>query len=144
MSSVGLQLYWAVGRAAAAQGWNWVPGMTDAFAGHDYCASDAYLVHLESSLLHQGTIHGAVHPTRTGHGVLANLLLRAAVFRPDLPHWRARLVVEQVRIEPDFRGIPLQREDQVPGPDETGEPVPPPPPSDRYGSTSRCARSATG
>ena len=132
MSSVGLQLYWAVGRAAAAQGWNWVPGMTDAFDGHDYCASDPYLVHLEPSLFEQGTIDGAVHPTRSGHAAFANLLLTAAMFRPELPYWRARLVVEQVRVEHDFHGVPLEREEQDPGPAETGEPIPPPPPSDRY------------
>jgi hypothetical protein len=133
MAGVGLQLYWATGRAAVANGWNWVPGMSNAFAGHDYCASDPYLVSLEASLLRQGTIFGAVHPNTIGHAKLANLLLDAIVFRPQLPHWHARLVVQDVRVEPDFHGPTLRRADQTgPGAEETGQPPPPPPPSDRY------------
>jgi len=130
MATVGLQLYWAVGRAAAAQGWNWVPGMTDAFAGRDYCAPKPLLVRLESSLLRQGTIHGAVHPTRAGQLKLGDLLARSIVFRPDLPHWRAKLVVEQVFVDPAFKDTTRLRKPQPTDP--TGQPVLPPPPSDKY------------
>jgi hypothetical protein len=128
MYTAGLQLYWAVGRAAASQGWNWVPGMTQAFTGHDYCADDHLLVRLETSLLEQGTIDGAVHPTRAGQAALGNLLLGSVVFRPRFPHWRAKLVVEQVRVT----GSSLRREAGSPTDDDTGQPPPPPPPSDRY------------
>jgi hypothetical protein len=133
IASVGLQLFWATGRAAAANGWNWVPGMSNAFAGHDYCASDPYFVSLEASLGRQGNIFGAVHPNTTGHAKLANLLLDAIVFRPQLPHWHARLVVQDVRVEPGVHGTTPRRADQTgPGTEETGQPPPPPPPSDRY------------
>ena len=132
MAGVGLQLYWAVGRAAAASGWNWVPGMSNAFAGHDYCAAEPYLVSIERSMVQQGTYFGAVHPTRTGHVALANLLLDSIRFRPSLPHWRARVVVQSVRVEPGVQNT-LRRAEQGPGRDETGELPPPPPPSDKYG-----------
>jgi hypothetical protein len=132
MYTVGNQLYWAVGRAAASQGWNWVPGMTDAFAGHSYCTDDPYLVHLESSLVQQGTIHGAVHPTRAGHASLANLLLRSIVFRPDLPHWRARLVVEAVRVSADLRSVGAAPEPPVQDPGDTDEPPHDPPADDEW------------
>ncbi len=131
MAQVGLQLYWATGRAASASGWNWVPGMSKAFTGHDYCAATPYLVSLESSLLRQGTIFGAVHPTRTGHATFANLLLDSVVFRPALPHWRAKLVVRSVRVDSGV-WTARSREAQEPDPGDTGEPVPPPPPSDRF------------
>ena len=127
MYTAGLQLYWAVGRAAADQGWNWVPGMTAAFEGHDYCAADPRLVQLETSLLEQGTIHGAVHPTRAGQAALGDLLQRSVVFRSRFPHWHAKLVVEQVRVT----NSTLRREPGQPT-DDTGEPPPAPPPSDRY------------
>jgi hypothetical protein len=131
MAMVGLQLYWAVGRAAAAGGWNWVPEMSDAFSGHDYCAGDPYLVRLESSFVGQGTIFGTAHPTRVGHATFANALLDAIVFRPEVPRWRVKLVVERVRVERGFRGTTLRAAPKI-GPEQTGEPARALPPSDRY------------
>jgi hypothetical protein len=126
MYRVGTRLNWALGSAAAEQGWNWVPGMAEAFDGRDYCARDSLLVRLESSLLRQGNRSGAVHPTQAGHGVLANLLLRSIVFRPEFPHWRAKLVVEQVRVESAYTDVATPE----PPPDRGDPPKPLPPGSD--------------
>lgn len=99
MYSVGLRFAEEIRRAAARNGWNYVPGMSARFAGHDYRKSDSYLRRLEESFSMQGTVHGAVHPNEPGHRVLAGLLTRSVVLgRGPVPDFRARIEVEQVRV----------------------------------------------
>ena len=131
IATTGRRLWWALGRAAAEQGWNYVPEMSAAFAGHEYCADDRFLVRLEESFIGQGNVDGTVHPNRAGHRRLGAILRDAIVFRPQFPHWRARLVVEGVRVDESFEDV-RRRAAVEPQADDSGEPKPPPAPSDSY------------
>jgi hypothetical protein len=100
--SVGGRFAEEMRRAAARNGWNFVPGMTEAFDHHDYCSPHSYLNKLEQSLQHQGTIDGAVHPNPAGYRHMAALLLPAIVLgRDPTPRWHVKLTIEQLRIGPD-------------------------------------------
>ena len=115
MYQIGARLNWSLQSASSRNGWNFVPGMTERFLDHHYCARASYFTSLESSVRQQGGIHGAVHPNLHGHGQLADLLLDAIVLgRPRAPHWRATITVEQAKVMP-------------------GPPAPPPPNSGRPG-----------
>jgi hypothetical protein len=67
-----------VSRAAAAQGWSFVAGAQARFALHGYCAGEPWVVRYEESLLAQGDANGTLHPNRSGHAALAELLLHCA------------------------------------------------------------------
>jgi lysophospholipase L1-like esterase len=66
-----------VGRAAATQGWSFVAGAQARFASHGYCAAEPWVVRYEESLLAQGDANGTLHPNRSGHAALAELLVTA-------------------------------------------------------------------
>ncbi len=120
MADVGGRLNAQIRLAAARNGWSYLAGMTDGFAGHPYCARDGFLVSLEASFARQGNRDGAVHPNRSGHRVLRNLLDRGVVLdRPAYPHRRVTITVERLRIGEGFP--PRARLDLTA---LSGEPVP--------------------
>ena len=71
-----------VSRATAAHGWSFVAGGQARFSLHGYCAAEPWVVRYEESLLAQGDANGTLHPNRSGHAALAELLLTA--LRSDL------------------------------------------------------------
>lgn len=52
---------------ATSRGWSFVDGIFAGFSGHGYCADDHWTYHPEESLLFQGDVSGAAHPTISGH-----------------------------------------------------------------------------
>jgi hypothetical protein len=63
-----------VERAAAANGWVFVPGLAQALSTHGYCADEHWVVRYEESKSRQTNRDGTLHPNGAGHRVLADLL----------------------------------------------------------------------
>lgn len=56
--------------AADRQGWIYVGGIVEGFAGHGYCMGDSsFFIGAEESCLHQGDFDGTMHPNFFGHRV---------------------------------------------------------------------------
>jgi hypothetical protein len=73
----GRKLNATLARVAKVKGWTFMYGLTDKFAGHDYCADDPYYVRYVKSFQIQGTRDGAFHPTGAGHSEYQRLLSNA-------------------------------------------------------------------
>lgn len=75
-----------VADAAEAHGWTLIDGIFAAFAGHGYCADDAWVRRLQDSFRMQAQEFGTAHPTSAGHGTIrAQYLaaLKAEMYRLD-------------------------------------------------------------
>lgn len=70
--------------AAAAHGWNFVDGISEAYAENGYCATDHWIVRIGESLLSQRDHMGTAHPNRDGHLVYRDALRAAALPEPGL------------------------------------------------------------
>jgi hypothetical protein len=125
-SEIGYQLNELIHREAIRNGFYSVPGITEAFRGHGYCAgkllhvpvegfrvpimvgSDSYFVGLTQSLIEQGDIEGALHPNLRGHQAIRDALLRAmASEKPDrAATHRVTVLLQQLRFDvPSFAEI---------------------------------------
>lgn len=70
--------------AAAAHGWSFVDGISDAYAENGYCATDHWIVRIGESLLAQRDHMGTAHPDRDGHLVYRDALRAAALPEPGV------------------------------------------------------------
>ncbi len=74
----------AMHNAANAYGWNFVDGISDAYAENGYCATDHWIVRIGESLLAQRDHMGTAHPNRDGHLVYRDALQAAATPEPGV------------------------------------------------------------
>jgi GDSL-like Lipase/Acylhydrolase family len=58
-------------RSAAERhdGWTYIDGINEGFAGHGYCEDDTFWIGAEQSCRGQGDFEGTMHPNFNGHGV---------------------------------------------------------------------------
>jgi lysophospholipase L1-like esterase len=80
---------------AGANGWNFIEGIADGFAGHGYCSEKSFYVFAEESCRKQGDFEGMMHPTADGAKVYSKRIadtLRRRLFprefdldSPDVP-----------------------------------------------------------
>ena len=86
-------------RAAVRWNWNYVGGVTEAFAPHAYCSGSPWFTHIEESYRQEGSEDGASHPTPAGYAGFRDVLARAVVVdRSTSPSFSVRLAIERVRV----------------------------------------------
>lgn len=98
IGSQGYALDSRIQQAAKAYGWNYVGGITKAFAGHSYCASHSYFRHFEGSYQLEGSKEGTLHPNHRGHQVIGEHLLHAIVLPRQFPTKRVTITFTQVEV----------------------------------------------
>ncbi len=59
---------------AADEGWNFIGGVYDAYAGHGYCADDHWITRFDETFLNQGNHTGVVHPNPSGQAAYRDLI----------------------------------------------------------------------
>lgn len=79
LGAIGTGLNAVIAAACLRNGWNNVFGVFERFQGKGYCQSSntRYFRRIPESLSIQGNINGAIHPNRTGHEIVRDLLDRA-------------------------------------------------------------------
>jgi Ca2+-binding RTX toxin-like protein len=66
----------------ATKKWVLVPGTTQAFAKHGYCARNTWFRSIRYSLLYQGDTEGSFHPNRAGHFYAYALPIERELVKP--------------------------------------------------------------
>ncbi len=59
---------------ALDEGWNFIGGVYDAFAGHGYCADDHWITRFDETFRNQGNHTGVVHPNPKGQAAYRDLI----------------------------------------------------------------------
>lgn len=95
----GRQLNAELQRLAWRFDWNYIGGVTEAFAPHAYCSSSRWFNRIEDSFRQQGNREGTAHPNRRGHEAYRDAFTRAVVvdYRKS-PSYRVALTIHRVRL----------------------------------------------
>lgn len=95
----GRQLNAELQRLAWRFDWNYIGGVTEAFAPHAYCSSSRWFNRIEDSFRRQGNREGTAHPNRRGHEKFRDAFTRGVVVDSKVsPSYRVKLTIHRVRV----------------------------------------------